>query len=146
MKRVLVFGNKLHDIVDVGHEFPVAPGMSWVDAPDDVAGSTHEFNGSEIVAKAPDVETPAQTEARLAAVVQSVLDSTAVARGYASILSMCTYATSTNPTFAADGQVGVAWRDAVWTYCYQVMADVLAGTRAVPTTEELLAGIPLISG
>jgi hypothetical protein len=29
-----------------------------------------------------------------------------------------------------------------WTYCYQVMADVGAGSRGIPTPEELVAELP----
>lgn len=74
--------------------------------------------------------------------VQRHLDATAKTRNYDGILSLASYATSTNPTFAAEGQAGVAWRDAVWAYCYQALAAVQAQTRAVPTWEELKAELP----
>lgn len=58
MKKVLIFENKIHDIVEVGAEFPVAPEMKWVDAPDDVDSATHEFDGTTFSLKPVPVFTP----------------------------------------------------------------------------------------
>lgn len=74
--------------------------------------------------------------------VQSMLDLKAAERRYDNILSACTYATSTQPKFQAEGQACVAWRDAVWSKCYELMEQVDAGTLAQPTIEELLAMLP----
>jgi hypothetical protein len=90
------------------------------------------------------VLTPEQIIATLTAAVQAHLDATARTRNYDGILSLCSYAASTNPTFAAEGQAGVNWRDAVWASCYTIMAAVQGGTRAVPSKEELIAELPVI--
>lgn len=74
--------------------------------------------------------------------VQDHLDTTARTRNYDGILSLCSYAASTNQKFGAEGQAGVAWRDAVWASCYSILADVQAGTRTVPTADELMAELP----
>lgn len=86
--------------------------------------------------------TPDQIIAALTLDVQKMLDSTARTRNYDGILSLCSYAASSHPTFGAEGQAGVAWRDAVWAACYAVMADVQSGVRAVPSSAELLAEMP----
>ena len=64
--------------------------------------------------------------------VQAHLDAEAHTRNYDGILSACTYATSTNLRFSADGQACVEWRDNCWATCFDVMADVLAGTVVMP--------------
>lgn len=84
----------------------------------------------------------AETEARYSAAVQDRLDAFARARGYDSILSACTYATSTVPRFAADAARAVSLRDETWDSCYSILADVEAGQRAVPTLDELIAELP----
>lgn len=84
-------------------------------------------------------------KSELAAAVQAHLDAKARERNYDGILSLCTYATSTNTTFAAEGQAGVVWRDACWAKCYEVMQSVIAGTRAVPTAAELIAELPVFT-
>jgi len=88
------------------------------------------------------VKTAEQIQKEMTDAVQRHLDSTARTRNYDGILSLASYATSTNPTFSAEGQAGVAWRDAVWAYCYQVLADVQAAVRTIPTEEALIAELP----
>jgi hypothetical protein len=77
-------------------------------------------------------------------VIQNYLDTEAKEHYYDGILSLCSYATSTNPKFGPEGRAGVIWRDACWTTGYAIMAEVKAQTRAVPTIEELLAEMPLM--
>jgi hypothetical protein len=84
----------------------------------------------------------ASTKSRLTSAIQSMLDETAKERGYDSILSCCSYATSTNAKFAAEGQAAVEWRDKVWSKCYEIVAEQAAGTRQAPTEDELKALIP----
>jgi len=75
--------------------------------------------------------------------VQSYLDTTAQEHGYDNILSLCTYATSAIPKFKLEGQAGVYFRDAVWSNCYEILADVQAGTREVP--EDIISELPVIN-
>lgn len=79
-------------------------------------------------------------KAAAAQAVQNMLDSAAKAKGYDSILSACSYAAYPNQ-FQAEGQEFVAWRGAVWAKCYEILAEVEAGTRPAPAVPELLAEI-----
>lgn len=55
------------------------------------------------------------------------LDAFAVARGYGSMVSVCTYDTSSVPRYAADAFRARTLRDQWWDILNQIMADVLAG-------------------
>lgn len=80
----------------------------------------------------------------LTAAIQRHLDATAQTRQYDGILSLCSYATSTDPIFSTEGQAGVVFRDACWRKGEDVMEAVLQGQRAIPTEAELLAEMPVI--
>lgn len=69
----------------------------------------------------------------IVASTQRRLDDFARTRNCDGILSACTYATSTVPKFAAEGQYCVAQRDATWATLYTILAEVEAGTRPVPS-------------
>lgn len=86
-----------------------------------------------------------QTATTLEAAIDRHLDAVANSYRYESIRTMVTYATSAHPTFGPEGRAAVKFRDAVYAYGIQVMADVQAGIRDIPTEQELLAGAPLIS-
>lgn len=73
--------------------------------------------------------------------IQSMLDDSSKSRGYDSIISECSYATSTG-TFGAEAQITVDWRDAVWTYVYSVQDAIIAESREAPTIGEMLAELP----
>lgn len=71
---------------------------------------------------------------KLSSYVQRRLDNFAASRNYDGILSACTYATSTVPKFAAEAQYCINARDATWAAMYAGLAEVQAGTRAMPTS------------
>ena len=85
---------------------------------------------------------PKEIQAELTNTVQAYMDDAVKARGYDGIATACTYASSTDATFAAEGAACVAWRDKVWRHCYDALAEVLAGERDIPTAEELIAELP----
>ena len=74
--------------------------------------------------------------------VQNKLDLKSRERNYEGILSLCTYATSSNPKFKVEGQSGMEWRDQCWAYCYQALYDFANGLRNPPTIEELILELP----
>jgi hypothetical protein len=99
-------------------------------------------NGLEAVAP---VAPPMPTVTQYTAAIQSMLDVGAQEERFDGILSACSYATSTNPVFQAQGQACVAWRDIVWATSYELMGQVEAGTMAQPTIAELLAMLPVMA-
>ncbi len=82
--------------------------------------------------------TPEQVKQELTQAVQVYLDDKARTYGYDGILSACSYAPIAN-AFQAEGVAFLTWRSAVWSYCYQVLADVTNNLRTVPTVAELKA-------
>jgi len=86
----------------------------------------------------------AAAQARLSAAVQAHLDATARARSYDSALSCVSYLDSTVAQYRAEATTMRDWRDAVWLRCYELLAEVQAGTRPVPTEAQLLALLPAI--
>lgn len=77
--------------------------------------------------------------------VQRLLDATAQARGYDGILAACSYYGSTIAKFRAEANACIAWRDAVWAYCYDQLAKVQAGDIAQPSIDEFIASLPAIA-
>ena len=75
----------------------------------------------------------ARIQAAVVTATQLRLDTFAQTRNYDGILSACTYATSSVPRFAAEGQAAVDARDATWSTLYTLMGEVLAGTRPMPS-------------
>ena len=98
----------------------------------------------EVVEIPPYIPTEVEIQAQLTAAVQSYMDSTAQTRGYDNIHTACSYANSTDHIFAAEGQACLQWRDKVWRKCYDILAEVKAGTREIPTVEELIAELPAL--
>ena len=100
--------------------------------PADIAGQwTQVWNVTQLTAD----EIAAQQLALQDAIVaqtQQRLDDFAKTRNYDGILSACTYATSTVPKFASEGQLCVEYRDATWAKLYDILGEVERGERDMP--------------
>jgi hypothetical protein len=95
----------------------------------------------------PEIAAKEQTKIKrtLTDAVQRHLDATAQAAGYDDIKSAVTYADEPAVLkFQQEGQRFRAWRSLVWAACYAMLAAVMAGTRTVPTVDELLAELPAL--
>jgi len=67
------------------------------------------------------------------------LDRVVRAKGYDSIVSCASYATSSDATFRAEAQAAIAWRDAVYRRGYEILADIPDG---VTTPEQVMELLP----
>ena len=89
--------------------------------------------------------TQAQIISAFTAAIQKRLDDFARQRNYDSILSACTYATSTVVKFKAEGQACVNLRDATWSAAYDILAQVQSGTRPMPASiTDIEADLPAL--
>lgn len=75
--------------------------------------------------------------------IQNALDDFARTRGYDDIRSACTYAFSADAAFRAEGEYCMALRDATWREAWNLLDDVKAGGRAIPSEAEVLALLPV---
>ena len=97
------------------------------------------FQIKEVVIPEP---TPEELEARYSGLAQAALDDFARTRKYDGIMSACSYANSTDPTFAEEAQYCIALRDETWRKGYEILDKVRSGEMPLPTEEEFLAMLP----
>jgi hypothetical protein len=102
------------------------------------------WKGGKRVAAPVEPVPPELVIGQLAGVVRKHLNTIARERGYDDMLSLCSYATSTNEVFAAEGRAGVAWRDAVWAKFNEISTALLADPKTAPTPKDLLGMMPSI--
>lgn len=91
-------------------------------------------------AKAPAAPSRDALLKNAAAFVRGQMNATVQERGYDSIESACSYATSTVDAWQAEALACAAWRDAVWQWFY----GATSGSKSVPTNEALAAGVAAI--
>lgn len=107
----------------------------FIEAPDEVTFGWSLKDG-EWTAPAVPERTTEEIRNVIVQQTQQRLDDFAKTRNYDGILSLATYATSTNAKFQDEGQYGVTARDATWAKLYEIMAEVEAGTRPMPGSFE----------
>ena len=94
----------------------------------------------------PAPETPEQTRHRLSGAIQQHLDNTAQSLDYDSIFTAVTYADEPAVAkFQIEGSALRVWRSLVWQHGYAVLAQVLSGSRPIPTEAELIAELPVFT-
>jgi len=77
------------------------------------------------------------------AIIQKILDSQALLKGYYNIISACSYASQPpGAPFQAEGVAFTAWRSAVWTKAYSMLAEIESGAIAIPSPEEIASLMP----
>lgn len=113
---------------------PVLVGNDWTQV-----WAVREMTATELLA----VRTRLQEE--IVRDTQTHMDEFAQTKRYDNMLSACTYATSSNVTFAAEGQYCVTQRDATWAALYAILDEVNAGTREMPKSfDEIKDELPVL--
>jgi len=122
-----------------------------LEPPAAVEGKTRHFVGGEWVYQdipptpEPEPPTPEQVRQNFATLIQQRLDNFARGRNYDSILSAGTYATSLVTKFKNEGKTCVNLRDSTWAAAYDILAQVEAGTRPMPTSlADIEADLPAL--
>jgi hypothetical protein len=90
------------------------------------------------------LKVPAPKEVDFSSAVQKFIDETAKARGYNDGVSLAGYVNSTFPSWAAEAQAFIAWRDQVWFTCYQTLSAVQGGKMSTPAIDQIIAALPKI--
>ncbi len=85
---------------------------------------------------------PISPVALITLTLQRAMDARAREFGYDDLATAITYRGDPNPKFAAEAEAFFAWRSAVWTQAYALLAQVEQGVASLPTTEEALAMMP----
>ena len=91
------------------------------------------------------VATTEKTKTDLSNAIQSLLDTKAQEFRYDNMMSARSYAGYTNP-FQTEAQSLAIWAADCWVVAGQIEAEVIAGTRAMPTAEEVQAEMPVYVG
>ena len=103
---------------------------------------TDEELDAKFPAPVPDPPSIEEQQRMFTDAIQRYLDAFAQTRNYDGIMSAATYATSTMPKFKTEGQYAVEARDATWAKGYEILGEVLAGQRPMPTIGEVIAELP----
>ena len=86
----------------------------------------------------------AKIKATLLKAVDDYMDKTVQERGYDNIAKCVTYEGDIDEIFNREGTAAKQWRSRVYRKLYNVLAEVEAGSRGIPTEAELLAELPKI--
>ncbi len=96
----------------------------------------------EVVKIPPYIPTEAELQQQFEDAIEAYMDSVVQTRNYKNIHTAASYVNSTNEKFAREGAACNKWRDDVWDKGYAILDEVKAGTRGIPTLEEVIAELP----
>ena len=111
-----------------------------------------EFDGTKVTGEwdvvafsdAEKMEYLKQQRAILKSFLDRYMDAQVAPKDYDSVLTACTWITSTIPEWAADAKAASDFRQACFLAAYQIEADVLAGKRPVPNETQFQAEMPVL--
>lgn len=137
--RALIFDDKVVQVEPL--EFEVAPGMMWVECPNDCAVGWRYIDG---VLLPPEPPTQKELLEEYIVAIEQLLDSTAVSRQYDSAISIISYAGSGVLPWKEEANVFIAWRDSVYQSAIKILDEVKKGLPA-PTIQQMLDVFPKIA-
>lgn len=118
---------------------------SWVQADESARiGHLYDENTGAFSAPPPPVKTPEQIVAEYTAVLERHYDTKAGERRYDNRFTCALRAGYAGP-FQAEGATFALWMDNCNAYAYSVMAAVQAGTRQMPSIEQLINELPALA-
>lgn len=93
----------------------------------------------------PPAPTEEEIQKQLTDGVQAYMDSKVQERNYDNVHTCVgTYLYSPVEKFRLEAEAVRDWVSYVWAKCYAILAEVKAGTRPVPTLEEVIAELPVL--
>ena len=98
-----------------------------------------------IVAIEPSPPTEEEIQAQLEQGIEAWMNTVVAERHYDSIdTCIARYTDSPNPKYAQEAKAVKDWNTLVWDKCWAILAEVKAGTRPIPTLEEVIAELPVL--
>jgi hypothetical protein len=116
-----------------------AAAQGWIAAPDGVGPGWLYEDGVFSPAPEPPAD-PAQMIETYRRAVQAHIDATAQSKGYETGFALAGYVTSTVPPWKAEAETFVAWRDQVWLFVFETLAQVETGQTDPPSSPNALIG------
>ena len=77
--------------------------------------------------------------------VQNLLDAKAQEKNYENGFAIASYANSTDTIFHDEANRFIAWRDACWRECYNILSQFQSGEIEMPTVEYVLERLPSLN-
>ena len=89
------------------------------------------------------VPTEEEIQAQLEQGIEAWMNTVVAERHYDSIdTCIARYTDSPNPKYAQEAKAVKDWNTLVWDKCWEILAEVKANTRPIPTLEEVIAELP----
>lgn len=146
MRYAQIENGKVINVIELAEGATEWQGLLVV--PSDTAAIGDDHINGEIVKPEPIVvpETPEQTIARLDNAIEAHIQSVISNLGYESLDRLVgVYSDSPNQTWKAEALGAKNWITALWETALQIEQDVTNGTRPIPTEQELIAELPIIT-
>lgn len=113
-----------------------------------IAGSTYTVEADKVVKTYEVVEIPveeivAKAKDSMEQAIQTHINTTVTSKGYDNENSIAKYLVDTNPFYDECKAISL-WIGSVWIKAFSIQQEVEAGTREMPTAEEVIAELPAL--